>query len=341
MTRKRKKSKASPGEEKQHTQRKRREKKANRSTMENDFSSGNGNSEQVHLLQNTPQNTQTQQYSPNISYMYPPPAFNMTASPYQALGSMTSGASQTGQATPISPGTDILSLIMKRLDSMDNKLARLDSIQTSVNNINTRIQNMDKKINDLEGKMRDVEHSRTFDSQTITDLSKHQKEMECFIQKMKMMENDHLHIEKELKAEIKDLKCRSMRDNLLFHGILEEKDEQCEMKILKFVQEKLKIENAQENIRLQRAHRIGPYKAGKTRPIVAKFTDFPDREKVRRSAKQLKGTEYGISEQFPREVVEQRRKLIPIMLQARKDGKEAFLKVDKLFINNQEYKDQC
>ena len=112
-------------------------------------------------------------------------------------------------------------------------------------------------------------------------------------------------------------------------------------KILQFIQDKLNIGDATQNIRLQRAHRIGPYKTDKTRPIVVKFTDYPDREKVRRAAKELKGTHYGISEQFPKEIVEQRRKLIPIMIQARKDGKEAYIKVDKLYINNQIYRGPC
>ncbi|XP_052768003.1 uncharacterized protein LOC128208479 [Mya arenaria] len=245
---------------------------------------------------------------------------------------------------PNSPGSvnnDLVTMLIKRLDSMDSKLARLDSIQSSVNAINTRIQSMDTKINDLESKVRDIERSREFDSQTLSEISKQHKDLDSFTQKMEKFEEEHRVTENTLKSEILDLKCRSMRDNLLFHKIPEEKDEICEQKILQFIQEKLKIDNATEVIRLQRAHRIGPYQGDKTRPIVAKFSDFPDREKVRRAAKELKGTQYGISEQFPKQVVEQRRKLVPIMLQARKDGKEAFIKVDKLFINNHLYRGPC
>ncbi|XP_052818029.1 uncharacterized protein LOC128244052 [Mya arenaria] len=224
---------------------------------------------------------------------------------------------------------------------MDSKLARLDSIQTSVNNINTRIQSMETKINALESNVCDIERSREFDSQTLSEINKQHKDLDSYIQKVKKFESERNASETALKAEIQDLRCRSMRDNLLFHKLSEEKDENCEEKILQFIQEKLKTENASQQIRLQRAHRIGPYNPEKTRPIVAKFANFPDREKVRRAAKELKGTIYGISEQFPREVVEQRRKLIPIMLQARKDGKEAYIKVDKLFINHQLYRGPC
>jgi exonuclease III len=130
-----------------------------------------------------------------------------------------------------------------------------------------------------------------------------------------------------------------MRDNLLFHNLPEEKDENCEQKVLTFIKEKLNIEG--QEVRLQRAHRIGPFNPSKTRPIVAKFSDYPVREDVRRAAKNLKGTNFGISEQYPKEVVEKRRQLVPIMVQARKDGKEAYLRVDKLYINKQLYRGSC
>ncbi|KAH3849770.1 hypothetical protein DPMN_092174 [Dreissena polymorpha] len=87
-----------------------------------------------------------------------------------------------------------------------------------------------------------------------------------------------------------------MRDNLLFHNLPEEKEVNCEQKVLKFIKEKLNIE--EREVRLQRAHRIGPFNHSKTRPIVAKFSDYPVQENVRRAARKLKGTNFGISEQY-------------------------------------------
>jgi len=75
------------------------------------------------------------------------------------------------------------------------------------------------------------------------------------------------------------------------------------------------------------------------RPIVAKFAYYPDKERVRRESKELKGTPFGISEQYPQEVMEARRRLVPIMKKARSEGKEAYLRIDKLYINKQVYKE--
>ncbi|XP_060603233.1 uncharacterized protein LOC132756234 [Ruditapes philippinarum] len=60
-------------------------------------------------------------------------------------------------------------------------------------------------------------------------------------------------------------------------------------------------------------------------------------EKVRLDARKL-SRPFGISQQFPVEVMERRRKLVPVMLD-RKDGKEAYLAADKLYIDEHLYRD--
>ncbi|KAH3863806.1 hypothetical protein DPMN_026806 [Dreissena polymorpha] len=75
------------------------------------------------------------------------------------------------------------------------------------------------------------------------------------------------------------------------------------------------IESAKETIKIHRARRIGKYSQHKTRPKVAKFAYFPDRERIRLSHKKLK-LPYGVSQQYPPEMMETRRRLIPIMLEA-------------------------
>ena len=252
---------------------------------------------------------------------------------------------QTPGAPPMTPtctspniNTDMLTKIMSKLDSLDTKLAQLDSIQHNVSKLNGRLDTIDQKISDMESKIRDIERSRDFDTQSVSDLSKQQRELDSLINKMKKYEQDHQQNESSLKDEIQDLKCRSMRDNLLFHRLPEEKDENCEQIVLKAIEEKLKIANATTDIRIQRAHRIGEYNTAKTRPIVVKFAFYPDRERVRQAARQVKDSSIGVSEQFPKEVMETRRKLIPIMLKAREEGKDAYIRVDKLFINKRLYR---
>ena len=77
--------------------------------------------------------------------------------------------------------------------------------------------------------------------------------------------------------------------------------------------------------------------AGKTRPTIARFLRYPDRERVLRASFGLsRELEIRVVEDFPKEIIEQRRKQMPKLKEAKKKGlKVAFSKTepDKLFIN--------
>ncbi|CAC5393962.1 unnamed protein product [Mytilus coruscus] len=142
-----------------------------------------------------------------------------------------------------------------------------------------------------------------------------------------------------------DVQTRSMRENLVFTGIPHKNDktiEETENIIRNFMYTELKMETT---VDFHRAHRFGKEtefrdrKDGsrtKTRPIVCRFKSYKDREIVRSSAKELKGTHYGIQEQFPKEINDKRKMLWPYFKQAKEDEK-AYLKRDKLFIDGNEF----
>ncbi|CAB4024104.1 Hypothetical predicted protein, partial [Paramuricea clavata] len=106
-----------------------------------------------------------------------------------------------------------------------------------------------------------------------------------------------------------------MRDNLLFHNIEESDEENCAEVIYSLLEEKLDMPDARQNIKIDRAHRVGRKRDSRRKPraIVAKFYFSPDREKIRRNARKLKGTRIGIFEQFPEEIEKVRQKLYPEM----------------------------
>ena len=99
-----------------------------------------------------------------------------------------------------------------------------------------------------------------------------------------------------------------MRENLIFTGIpLTQNDEnsnETERIIEEFMYINLRMEPIAE---YDRAHRFGKEyevkdKEGRTRystkPIVCRFCNFKERERVRKAAKELKGTLFGISEKL-------------------------------------------
>ena len=87
------------------------------------------------------------------------------------------------------------------------------------------------------------------------------------------------HDEKAKMAKvILDLQCRSMRDNIIIHGVPERENEtyqQSKELAKSFLKDELKMRlNKAEDIRFSIVHRIGRAKAGQQSPIVAKTVDL-------------------------------------------------------------------
>ena len=71
------------------------------------------------------------------------------------------------------------------------------------------------------------------------------------------------------------------------------------------------------------------------KPIITRFSHYQDKEYVRSFYKNLKGTNIGFSDDFPKEIEEIHRKLYPVLKKAKQDKQKAFFNFDKLIINGQ------
>ena len=103
-----------------------------------------------------------------------------------------------------------------------------------------------------------------------------------------------------------DLEARSRRKNLIFRGFVEDGIECCCDIILDFLRTKLEIA---DELAIDRAHRLGKYKPGLTRPIIVAFRDYPAKEQILSSARKLAGTRFGVSRDYPLEITNARKQL--------------------------------
>lgn len=240
-----------------------------------------------------------------------------------------------------------LELLDKRLQKLDNIETQVDSMARKMNSMDTRITFMESKLSDYNNKVLEIEASRAHDSQTCDELSSKQISIDKMLQdekiKCERLSADFARLQVEndrLSEEIVDLQTRSMRENLLFFDFEEEtssddrKSEDCGSKIINFCKSDLDI----DGVKIDRAHRIGKYQPGKTRPIVAKFHNPPVKEAVKSAALNKKDEiSKGVNDQYPKVIQERRRQLIPWMLKARYINKRATLDRDRLFIENRMY----
>ena len=195
------------------------------------------------------------------------------------------------------------------------------------------------------------EKQRSFDK-NIKDLEKNAEFVSSQIEKL----NNTVQEEKEtrrkeiseVRKEMLYLQTYSRRENLKFDGIPERRMQvllngqersmdDTHGQLVDFLQNVLEVEDA-PNIEFQRVHRLGnqPRSDGSGRMIIARFLRYSDREKVIRCAYKLKGTEFKIYEDIPKELHDLRKPQMKKLKDARKEGKKAYFsrsEPDKLFID--------
>ena len=262
----------------------------------------------------------------------PPPPVPMSMSQLPPLPVSPPVSASQGQSQSVLSG-DVLAQLFGRLDMMDKKLGQLHSIQSTLQNVTVQVNDVSTRLKSVETKVCDLERSRTFDSKTLDDIKGKQREMDKMLKTLQKSEE-------EQKKRIIDLQSRQMRDNLIFYNIEDERDESsdtCYGKLVNVLQNELKVERARM-LRFDRVHRLGRYEVSKTRPIIAKFCFFQERETVRKSAKNLEGTQYSVGQQFPKEIQAKRKELLPTMKRLKNEGQNAYLSVDKLYVDGKLYK---
>ncbi|CAC5376969.1 unnamed protein product [Mytilus coruscus] len=113
-------------------------------------------------------------------------------------------------------------------------------------------------------------------------------------------------------------------------------DEDTEAILKDFIKSEIQIE---EEINFHVVHRLKPKKDKSPRGIVAKVERRKDRNMVLSAAIQkLKNKkQFVVHEQYPIEIIERRRELVPILKDARTKGHEAVLKEGRLYIDKKRF----
>ena len=93
-----------------------------------------------------------------------------------------------------------------------------------------------------------------------TDLKKLNSKCKEFEEAVTKLETQNQNLE----AKANDLEFQGLRENLLFHGLQETQNEDCEQMIKQFIAEKLEIN---QNVTIDKAHSLGNPR-NRTRSIV-------------------------------------------------------------------------
>lgn len=198
---------------------------------------------------------------------------------------------------------------------------RVSELEANTEGTGNLFDEMKTKTEDLNKAVRDLR----------ADKIDQEDEYQTVKEKLDLLSADN----NALKEKLTDLQCRQMKYNLIFTGLLEQPEEDCEAKLRQFLAQEM---NITQHVELGNVHRFG--KKSDTynsppRPIVARFIYWRDLEAVKKAGKFLKGKHFGVNEQFPTEIEDRRKKLYPIMKEEKKKKSKVVLKRDKLYVNNE------
>ncbi|CAH3045897.1 unnamed protein product, partial [Porites lobata] len=250
---------------------------------------------------------------------------------------LSSDAEKTMAAkTPVEGVEGKLDLIIARLDSMDLKMEDISltvkKLQSKITSVEVDVISVKDKQEKLEGKFTHMETNSQFVDSELdrlqSTLDERKKELgEC-------------------RKKILYLEAYSRRENLKFEGIPEVSQNAEEGKtanedtkgvLVNFIKNTLGVENA-EHIEFQRVHRLGKPKddtGNDGRTIIARFLRFSDKERVFKQGRKLKGTNFKMFEDIPKELHQLRKAQMEKLKQARKEGQYVIIKAefnDKMYV---------
>ena len=210
----------------------------------------------------------------------------------------------------------------------------------SQNSLTTVVETLSNLVKTQQSEIHDIKDSI---GKLITENVKLEEEKNNMKHRIDIYEARVERLERtvnEQNEEILDLKCRSMRDNLVFNNVREFDKEDTREVVSDFIADVMKVDK--DLIQIDRAHRTGPRKIDGTRSIVVKFANSDSKSNVIKSSPGLKNTDFSVFEQFPPEIEERRKKLLKVMKEKKSVDSNAKcrLVVDKLFINGQKYIDE-
>jgi hypothetical protein len=264
---------------------------------------------------------------------------------------------ESGQDDTTNSNT-LLNIILQIVTSIDTRVQRMetniekriDDLNQSMLSVSSKVRTLENRSNELKAKVTECESSCQGVSNLFDQVEKQCKtntrniiHFDSRIKKLEekpvvqpviqpVVESEEI---KSLKEIVLDLKCRSMKSNLIFTGLNRVQNEDTEDLLCGFLHHELEI-----NYRIEfgNVHRFKT-RSGDNRspPIVARFLYHSDLRFVLNNANKLRGKPFGIREQFPFEIEQRRKILYPIMKDVKRTNQRVTLVRDRLYINNELY----
>ena len=195
------------------------------------------------------------------------------------------------------------------------------SLNERIENQNNLIQELKHSLEYSQAEIKDISNELKITKSDICDLRKKTEEQELIIKKL-TVRND-------------DLENFSRRNNIRVDGIKEqtaENKEKLQVEVHKILKDKMKL----EGVEIVNIHRL-PRKddiLSRPRTIIARLSKEGDRDVTMKNTWRLKNSGIFITEDVCENTAKLRRDKLPLLKEARNNGKIAFFNRSKLIIKN-------
>ena len=249
---------------------------------------------------------------------------------------------KTGSTGGSTGGADRqMSAIQDSLRTITGKLDGIGQLKQSIETINKDLWDEDG----LDERIKYIGQQYENNSSEVETLRQENSYLRKELQVLKSVVINLDRRVSQQESEITDLKGRSMRDNILIHGLEEEENEDLSKRVPMLIKEHLQL----DDVGFIRIHRNGPRFQGSTRPrsITGKLKNPSDKDRVLSAIRQKRETSrqsdmpFFITPQTPLQVNETKKKLQEMNTKYREENVKTKIIGNKLvFPNGNVYRDR-
>ena len=212
------------------------------------------------------------------------------------------------------------------------------------------VSDLKDSVKDVKKDVDELKRSLEFSQKDVKDTEVKVATLESKVDLVKIKADDQEGFLGYVEDQMEYIENQSRRNNIKILGLPEDKEketswEETENIVKNVIQNQLQLK---EDIHIERAHRVGkPRPLGShdgtggddegpkfTRPIVAKFTFWKQKENVLRAARQKKLNGVKLVPDFAKRTLDRRAEKIPELIKQRKMGKIAYLVMDKIVVKD-------
>lgn len=229
--------------------------------------------------------------------------------------------------------TELMRFLNTKFDEVNKKLEKLDLLEKRVSDIDGKVSRLWSDLDErVKTNAENVTRVENKSEQTEFELAKTQEELATLKEQ-----------NQGIKDSINDIQSKAMINNLIIGGVDEanfETEEGTKQQVRAFLRDDLHIpQDRLADIKIERVQRIGARVQNRPRKILTVFADNRDKNYVKSFRGHLENTPKFMHDQYPAQIVAYRKKLVPILKRAKDDGKEAYIKYNKLIIDGAVYMD--